>query len=110
MRGNSFAVLKQKRSRAYHTTSIFATQPPEVPRWLAEKPAKNALEALLLIVQAIYALLQPPELPIHKEMIELAQLLAQGYDFAPSWPYTREQLLAAMTPGHPSLRPDIPDE
>ncbi len=34
---------------------------PEVTRWLAEKPAKNALEALLLMVQAIYALLQPPE-------------------------------------------------
>ncbi len=38
---------------------------PEVTRWLAEKPAKNALEALLLMTQAIYALLQPPELPIH---------------------------------------------
>jgi hypothetical protein len=84
---------------------------PEVTRWLAEKPAKNALEALLLMVQAIYALLQPPELPIpHKEMIELAQLLVQSYDFAASWPYTREQLLAAMIPGHPDLRPDIPDE
>lgn len=84
---------------------------PEVTRWLAEKPAKNALEALLLMVQAIYALLQPPELPIpHKEMIELAHLLAQGYDFAASWPYTREQCLSAMTPGHPDLRPDIPDE
>lgn len=84
---------------------------PEVTRWLAEKPAKNALEALLLMVQAIYALLQPPELPIpHKEMIELAQLLAQGYDFAASWPYTREQLQAAMTPGHPDLRPNVPDE
>lgn len=84
---------------------------PEVTRWLAEKPAKNVLEALLLMVQAIYALLQPPELPIpHKEMIELAQTLAQGYDFAASWPYTREQLQAAMTPGHPDLRPDVPDE
>jgi hypothetical protein len=31
---------------------------PEVTRWLAEKPTKNALEALLLMVQAIYALLQ----------------------------------------------------
>ena len=84
---------------------------PEVTRLLAEKPAKNALEALLLMVQAIYALLQPPELPIpHKEMIELAHLLAQSYDFAASWPYTREQCLSAMTPGHPDLRPDIPDE
>ncbi len=84
---------------------------PEVTRWLAEKPAKNALEALLLMVQAIYALLQPPELPIpHKEMLELALTLAQGYDFAASWPYTREQLLAAMTPGHPDLRPDVPAE
>ena len=56
---------------------------PEVTRWLAEKPAKNALEALLLMVQAIYALLQPPELPIpHKELVEIAQTLAQGYDFA----------------------------
>ena len=84
---------------------------PEVTRWLAEKPAKNALEALLLMVQAIYALLQPPELPIpHKEMLDLALTLAQGYDFAASWPYTREQLLAAMTPGHPDLRPNVPDE
>ncbi len=84
---------------------------PEVTRWLVEKPAKNALEALLLMVQAIYALLQPPEFPIpQKEMLELALTLAQGYDFAASWPYTREQLQAAMTPGHPDLRPNVPDE
>ncbi len=84
---------------------------PEVTRWLAEKPAKNALEALLLLVQAIYALLQPPELPVpHREMVELAQTLAQGYDFAATWPYTSEQLQAAMTPGHPDLRPNVPDE
>src|SRR6266699_1301240 len=84
---------------------------PEVTRWLTEKPAKNVLEALLLLVQAIYALLQPPELPIpQKEMLELALTLAQGYDFAASWPYTREQLQAAMTPGHPDLRPNVPDE
>jgi hypothetical protein len=84
---------------------------PEVTRWLSEKPAKNALEALLLMVQAIYAFLQPPELPIpQKEMLELALALAQGYDFAASWPYTHEQLLAAMTPGHPDLRPNVPDE
>jgi hypothetical protein len=84
---------------------------PEVTQWLEEKPAKNPLEALLLMVQAIYALLQPPELPIpDKEMVELAQTLAHGYDFAPTWPYTRVQLQAAMTPGHPDLRPDIPDE
>ncbi len=84
---------------------------PEVTRWLVEKPAKNALEALLLMVQAIYALLQPPEFPIpQKEMLELALTLAQGYDFAAGWSYTREQLLAAMTPGHPDLRPDVPDE
>jgi len=83
---------------------------PEVTRWLAEKPAKNALEALLLMVQAIYALLQPPELPVpHKEMVEYAHALAHGYDFAPVWPYTREQMIAAMTPGHPDLRPDVPD-
>src|SRR6266849_5675011 len=84
---------------------------PEVTRWLVEKPAKNALEALLLMEQAIYALLQPPEFPIpQKEMIELARTLAQGYDFAASWPYTREQLQAAMTPGHLDLRPNVPDE
>jgi len=84
---------------------------PEVTRWLAEKPAKNALEALLLMVQAIYALLQPPVLPVpYKEMVELAQTLAQGYDFAITWPYTREQMEAAMSPGHPDLRPNIPDE
>ena len=84
---------------------------PEVTCWLGEKPAKNALEALLLMVQAIYALLQPPELPVpHKEMVELAQTLAQGYDFAITWPYTRAQMEAAMSPGHPDLRPNIPDE
>src|SRR5437899_4596142 len=45
---------------------------PEVTRWLAEKPAKNALEALLLMVQVIYALLQPQELPIpQKEILEV---------------------------------------
>ncbi len=83
----------------------------EVTRWLAEKPAKNPLEALLLMVQAIYALLQPPKLPVpHKEMVELAQTLAQGYDFAATCPYTREQMEAAMTPGHPDLRSDVPDE
>ncbi len=84
---------------------------PEVTRWLAEKPAKNALEALLLMVQAIYTLLQPPQLPVpHKEMVELAHTLAHGYDFATTWPYTRQQMQAAMTPGHPTLRPDVPDE
>jgi hypothetical protein len=84
---------------------------PEVTLWLAEKPAKNPLEALLLMVQAIYSLLQSPELPIpHKEMLELAQTLAQNYDFAATWPFTRVQLQAAMTPGHPDLRPSIPDE
>src|SRR6266581_2926710 len=45
-----------------------------------------------------------------KEMLELALMLAQGYDFAASWPYTREQLQAAMTPGHPGLRSNVPDE
>ncbi len=84
---------------------------PEVTRWLAEKSAKNVLEALLVMVQAIYALLQPPELPIpHNEMIVLAQTLALGYDFAASWPYTREQMEAAMTPSHPDLHPNIPDK
>jgi len=84
---------------------------PEVTRWLAEKPAKNALEALLLMVQAIYALLQPKDAPIpHKELVEIAQTLAQGYDFAATWPYAREQLVAALTPNHPDLRPNVPDE
>lgn len=46
----------------------------------------------------------------HKEQIEIAQILAQSYDFATAWPYTREQMGAAMTPGHPDLRPNIPDE
>jgi hypothetical protein len=44
----------------------------EVTRWLAEKPTKNPLETLPLMVQAIYALLQPSELPVpYKEMVEL---------------------------------------
>jgi hypothetical protein len=84
---------------------------PEVTSWLTEKPAKNALEALLLLVQAIYALLQPPELPIpYKEQVEIANTLAQGYSFAATWPYSQEQMRAAMTPGHADLRPNIPDE
>lgn len=63
------------------------------------------------MVQAIYALLQSPELPVpHKEMVEIAQTLAQGYDFAATWPYTRGQMEAAMTPGHSDLRPGIADE
>jgi len=54
---------------------------PEVTRWLAEQPPKNPLEALLLMAHAIYAFLQPPTLPIpHKEMLEIAHTLAQGYD------------------------------
>lgn len=84
---------------------------PDVTCWLTEQPAKNALEALLLMAEAIYALLQPPELPVpHKEQLEIAHMLAYGYDFAPIWPYSREQMVAAMTPGHPALRPTIPDE
>ena len=84
---------------------------PEVTRWLVEKPAKNPLEALLLMVEAIYALLQPPEMPIpSRERVVLARVLAQGYDFAPAWPYTRAQLEAAMIPGHADLRPEINDE
>ncbi|GAC1402333.1 MAG: hypothetical protein NVS4B12_07460 [Ktedonobacteraceae bacterium] len=85
---------------------------PEVTSWFAEKPAKNPLEALLLLVQAIYALLQPKGAPIpHKEMVALAQTLAQGYQFAATWPYSHEQMEAAMSPGHPDLRPkNIPDE
>lgn len=84
---------------------------PEVTHWLVKKPTKNALGALLLMGQAIYALLQPPETPVpHKEQIEIAQTLAQGYAFAPAWPYSREQMEAAMTLGHPDLRPNIPDE
>jgi len=84
---------------------------PEVTRWLVEKPAKNPLEALLLLVQAIYAQLQPPELPIpHKEMVELAQTLAQGYPFADFWPFTPVQMIASITPNHPDMRPNIPDE
>jgi hypothetical protein len=62
---------------------------PEVTRRLGEKSAKNAPEALLLMVQAIHALLQPPELPIpHKRQLELAYTLALSYEFAITWPYT----------------------
>ena len=86
---------------------------PEVISWFDERPPKNALEALLLMVQAIYALLQPPELPIpHKEMAEIAQTLANGYDFASTWPYTRAQLQAAFVHGHPENQPvnTVPQE
>jgi len=84
---------------------------PQVLRRLVEQPAKNPLEALLLMVEEIYGFLQGKGLPIpHKEQIELAQLLATGYDFSARWPYSRAQMQAAMIPGHPDLRPDIPDE
>ena len=84
---------------------------PQVLRRLMAQPAKNPLEALLLMVEEIYGLLQGRELPIpHKQQIELAQLLAHAYDFSARWPYSRAQMEAAMIPGHPSLRPDIPDE
>ena len=84
---------------------------PQVLHRLMAQPAKNPLEALLLMVEEIYGLLQGRELPIpHKQQIELAQLLAHAYDFSARWPYSRAQMEAAMIPGHPSLRPDIPDE
>ena len=84
---------------------------PQVLRRLAAQPAKNPLEALLLMVEEVYGLLQGKGLPIpHTQQIELAQLLAHAYDFSAKWPYSRAQMEAAMIPGHPSLRPDLPDE
>jgi hypothetical protein len=84
---------------------------PQVLRRLMAQPAKNPLEALLLMVEEVYGFLQDKGLPIpHTQQIELAQLLAAAYDFSAKWPYSRAQMQAAMTPGHPDLRPDIPDE
>jgi hypothetical protein len=84
---------------------------PQVLRRLAEQPAKNPLEALLLMVEEVYGFLQSKGLPIpHTQQIELAQLLATGYDFSARWPYSRAQMQAARTPGHPDLRPDLPNE
>jgi hypothetical protein len=84
---------------------------PHIIQLLAERPAKNPLEALLFLVQGIYALLQPPEMPIpHKDMLEISNTLAFGYSFSPTWPYTLAHMQAAMTSGHPDLRPDIPEE
>ena len=84
---------------------------PQVLHRLMAQPAKNPLEALLLMVEEVYGFLQGKGLPIpHAQQIELAQLLAHAYDFSARWPYSRTQMEAAMTPGHPSLRPDIPDE
>jgi len=84
---------------------------PQVLHRLMAQPAKNPLEALLLMVEEVYGLLQGKGLPIpHAQQIELAQLLAHVYDFSARWPYSRAQMEAAMTPGHPSLRPDLPDE
>jgi hypothetical protein len=106
--GTSVTIVSLTNAEIY---ALARQAEPEVTRWLAEKPAKNALEALLLLVQAIYALLQPPELPVpHKELVEIAQTLAQGYDFADTWPYSSEEMRATMTPGHPDLRPNVPDE
>ncbi len=84
---------------------------PQVLHRLAAQPAKNPLEALLLMVEEVYGFLQGKGLPIpHTQQIELAQLLAHAYDFSARWPYSRAQMEAAMIPGHPSLRPDIPEE
>ena len=84
---------------------------PHIIQLLAERSAKNPLEALLLLVQGIYTLLQPPEMPIpHKDLLEISNTLAFGYPFSPTWPYAVAQMQAAMTPGHPDLRPDIPDQ
>src|SRR6266496_4364081 len=84
---------------------------PQVLRRLMAQPAKNPLEALLLMVEEVYGFLQGEGLPIpHTQQIELAQLLANAYDFSARWPYSRAQMQAAMTPGHPDLRPDLPDE
>ncbi|HYU75077.1 MAG TPA: hypothetical protein VEL31_20610 [Ktedonobacteraceae bacterium] len=84
---------------------------PQVLRRLVEQPVKNPLEALLLLVEEVYGFLQGKGLPIpHTQRIELARLLATGYDFTARWPYSRTQMQAAMTPGHPDLRPDLPDE
>jgi hypothetical protein len=106
--GTTMAVISLTLSEIY---DLARRVEPVVTRWLSEKPAKNALEALLLLVQAIYGLFQPSELPIpYKEQVELANILAQGYSFAATWPYSQVQMRTAMTPGHPDLRPDIPDE
>jgi hypothetical protein len=84
---------------------------PQVLRRLMVQPAKNPLEALLLMVEEVYGLLQGKGLPIpHTQQIELAQLLAHAYDFSAKWPYSSAQMQAAMIPGHPDLRPDVPDE
>ncbi len=58
---------------------------PQVLRRLMAQPAKNPLEALLLMVEEVYGLLQGEGLPIpHTQQIELAQLLAHGIFW--SWP------------------------
>lgn len=63
------------------------------------------------MAQAIYALLQLPELPVpQKEQLEVAHMLAHEYDFAHEWPYNRAQMIAAFSPDHDDWRPDIPDE
>ena len=84
---------------------------PQMVHRFTTQPANNPLEALLLMVDEIMGLLQGKELPVPDEVrVELARLLALEFDFSAKWPYTRKQMQAAMTPGHPDLRPNIPDE
>src|SRR6266536_3644650 len=79
---------------------------PQVLRRLMAQPAKNALEALLLMFEEIYGFLQGKGLPIpHTQQIELAQLLAHTYDFSARLPYSRAQTRAAILPAHPPPRP-----
>jgi hypothetical protein len=67
--GTTVTIVSLTKAEIY---SLARRVEPEVTRWLAEKPTKNALEALLLMVQVIYALLQPQALSIpHKELVEL---------------------------------------
>ena len=83
---------------------------PQLIRRFTTQPARNALEALLLLVDEILARLQGKDVAVPPEVrIELARLLACEFAFSPAWPYTGKQMQAALTPGHPDLRPSIVD-
>jgi hypothetical protein len=89
---------------------VFARQiEPDMVRHFRAKPARNPLEALLLLVDAILERIQATTFPVPDEVrLELSRFLALEFGFSSAWPYTRQQMQSAMIPGHSDWRPDIP--
>lgn len=84
---------------------------PDLVRRFKEKPARNTLEALLMLVDELFKRVQATTYPVPDDVrVELARFFAEYFTFSGIWPYTRSQMQAAMTMSHPDFRPDISDE